>query len=74
MSILIDLRYSLVQYVTPKNILIVHFSKDVTKIEDLPGLNKMLSETPSSTMFYMQKCSNMVAHGCDKISIDETTV
>ena len=71
---MIDMRYSLVQYVTNKEFLIVHFSDYIEKTEDQDGLNKILTTMNPSNSFYFQRYNNVVLHDLDQITVGEDTI
>ena len=71
---MIDMRYSLVQYVTNKEFFIVHFSDYIEKTEDQDGLNKILTTMNPSNSFYFQRYNNVVLHDLDQITVGEDTI
>ena len=67
MSILVDLKHSLIQYATFKNILIICFGKQVSKTQEQKGLNKVLLSIDSDNIFYMMQYNDLALHSHNKI-------
>jgi hypothetical protein len=67
MSILVDLKHSLIQYATFKSILIICFGKQVSKTQEQKGLNKVLLSIDSDNIFYMMQYNDLALHSHNKI-------